>query len=138
MPTITITSAARRVAGDDARLDGRVELNPLPIVPGDPPATMLPPDGAPPDGLTFLGVRRTVGGWLYPCPHCCRGWTVLAPTEDGYAIDLRIGCSRHCDPALIHHWHQIRNGVMPDPSEADERGRRYAADGTPPPSSATC
>jgi hypothetical protein len=104
----------------------RIEPDPLPFPPGEPPATMLPPNGIPPDGFEFLGAKRTVGGWLHPCPHCCQGWTVLAPAGDGYAIDLRAGCTRQCDPALIHRWHQLRNGILPEPDKPDERARRYA------------
>jgi hypothetical protein len=64
---------------------------------------------------------------FYPCAHCCRGWTVLIPSGAGYAIGLEAGCSRGCDPALIHRWHRIRNGELLEPDEPDERGRRYAA-----------
>ena len=118
-----IMDVPHRGAGGAARPDGRLEPDPLPCAAGDPPATMLLPDGRPPDAFTFLAATRTRVGWLYPCPDCQQGWTVLVPAGDGYAIDLKVGCSRQCDPALIHRWHQIRNGVVPEP---DERGQRYA------------
>jgi hypothetical protein len=120
-------AAPRQAVGGAARPDGRLEPDSLPFATGDPPAAMLLPDGRPPDGLTFLGAKRTRVGWLYPCPDCCRGWTVLVPASDGYAIGLEAGCSRGCDPALIHRWHRLRSGELLEPDEPDERARRYAA-----------
>jgi hypothetical protein len=101
--------------------------DPLPFPPGDPPRQLLARAGIPPDGFAFLGAKRTVAGWFYPCPHCCRGWTVLVPAGAGYRLGTEVGCSRGCDPALIHRWHRIRNGELLEPDEPDERGRRYAA-----------
>jgi hypothetical protein len=109
-----------------ARPDGRLKPDSPPFPPGDPPRHLLVRHGIPPDGLKFLGAKRTVNGWLYPCPHRCRGWTVLVPAGDGYAIGLEASCSCGCDPALIHRWHRIRNGVLLEPDEPDERGQRYA------------
>src|SRR4051794_33282706 len=108
----TDMDAPRRGANGAARPDDRIAPDPLPFAVGEPPPHLLARDGVPPDGFTFLGAKRTVGGWFYPCPHCCRGWTVLVPAGAGYAIGLEVGCSRGCDPALIHLWHRLRNGEL--------------------------
>jgi hypothetical protein len=103
----------------------RIEPDPLPVPAGAAPFVTVATSG-PPDGLTFLGARETVGGWLLHCPCCCSGWVPLAPRGDGYEIELSIGCTRGCDPNEITWWHCWRTGTLPPETEPDERQRRYA------------
>ena len=107
----------------------RIEPDPLPFAPGDLEPERWAEDGLPPDGFTFLGARRTVGGWLMPCPICCAGWVPLVPAGDGYRLGVEVGCSRGCDDAAeMMRMHLLRLGELPtrEAVEPDERARRYA------------
>jgi hypothetical protein len=111
-------------------VSGLIEPDPLPFPLGEPPRRLQARDGAPPDGLEYLGARSTRGGWLYPCPSCCRGHVLLVPSENdpyGYEIGLSAGCSRGCDPAAIAWWQLVRLGEIPppEPAEETERSRHY-------------
>src|SRR3954466_947498 len=110
----------------------RLEPDPLPLPDvGRPPRHRLCPEGTPPIGLEFLGVKATVGGYLMPCPCCVRGWALLVPTGEpySYSVSLGHGCSRGCAGHDIAWWHAWRCMDLPpvpiDPP--DQRARRYGA-----------
>ena len=107
-----------------------LEPDPLPVLAGDPPRHRLCPEGTPPIGLEFLGVKATVGGYLLSCPCCVQGWALLVPDGQpyGYGVSLGHGCSRGCAGPDIAWWHAWRcMDLPPEPAVVpDEKGRRYA------------
>lgn len=127
--------ARRTGASGDARphfsSPGLVEPDPLPCLPGEPPAAAWAESGLPPDGFSYLGARKTARAWLMPCPSCCRGWVPLAPDHHdatGYRIAVEVGCSAGCDdPGELTLMHFLRLGELPprEPVTADERAERY-------------
>jgi hypothetical protein len=116
-----------RGAGGGARPDDRIEPDPLPFPPGDPPPEVWCEYGTPPDGFLWLGAKATVRCWLYPCPACCAGWVPLVPSsadERDYELGP-IGCSRGCEHEAVARWHRLKTRRH-EPFQPDERERRYA------------
>ena len=119
--------APRQGADGNARPDDRLEPDPLPFPPGDPPPELWCEHGTPPDGFIWLGAKASVRCWLLPCPACCRGWVPVVPSasdERDYAIGP-IGCTRGCSHHDVAAWHRLKIG-QPQPYQPDERARRYA------------
>lgn len=108
----------------------RIEPDPLPCLPGTPPAKMRRPDGRPPCGYTFMGAKATVDGYLLPCPLCWRGWVPLAPNRhepDGYRLAVEVGCSRGCDDAAeMMRAHLLCLSKLSPPPPPSARERAYA------------
>jgi hypothetical protein len=123
----TIKDVPRRGTGGGARPDDRLEPDPLPFPPGEPPPELWSEHGTPPGGFTWLGAKATTRCWLYPCPACCQGWVPLVPSaadERDYEIGP-IGCTRGCEHDAVVAWHRLKTR-QPEPFKPDAREIRYA------------
>lgn len=78
-------------------------------------AAITPPDHWLPETVSFSQIKRILADRhvFSPCEACTqqdRGWTLLAESEDGRAIELTIGghaffamICRHCGHTRLHH-----------------------------------